>query len=57
MDQEWIVSGYCRTQDQARTVMAEYYNSQWDFACDFPDCAYAKDCPVAAELRDRMAKV
>lgn len=48
---EQIVSGYCRTQDQARTVMAEYEDGEWDFACDFPNCAFLSSCPIAKELQ------
>lgn len=55
MDGEWIFSGYCRTQDQARTVMAECDGGDWDISCDFPDCAYANDCPVGKQLAELSA--
>ena len=48
---ERVVSGYCRTIDQARTVMAELDDGQWGFACDFPDCAFVSGCPIAKELQ------
>ena len=48
---ERVVSGYCRTQDQARTVMAELEDGQWDFACAFPDCAFISECQIAKELK------
>ena len=48
---ERIVSGYCRTQDQARTLMVEFEDGEWDFGCDFPDCAFASGCPIAKELQ------
>ena len=51
---EWIVSGYCRSQDQARTVLLERDGTQWDCDCDYPDCAYAPSCPVAAELHRKQ---
>ena len=49
---EQIISGYCRVQDQARTVMAEYDDGEWDIACDFPNCSYAKDCPIGKRLAE-----
>ena len=52
MDGEWIISGYCRVQDQARTVMVEYEDDEWGFGCDFPGCAYACDCPVGKQLKE-----
>lgn len=51
---EWIISGYCRVQDQARTVMAEKDGNDWDFGCDFPSCAYAHDCPIGKQLHEKM---
>ena len=51
---EWIISGYCRTQDQARTVMLEYEDGQWDCACDFPHCTYADNCPIGKQLKQIM---
>ena len=51
---ERIISGYCRTQDQARTIMVEFEDGQWDFACDFPDCAFAANCSLAKEIRELL---
>ena len=51
---ERIISGYCRTQDQARTIMVEYEDGQWDYACDYPDCAFASGCQLAKELQEMM---
>lgn len=48
---EWIVSGYCRAQDQARTVLLEHEDGQWDCDCDFPDCAFADVCTVGKQLK------
>lgn len=47
---EWIVSGYCRAQDQARTVLLEKEDGQWECDCDFPDCPHAAGCPIGKEL-------
>ena len=49
---EWIFSGYCRAQDQARTVMVELEDGEWDICCDFPDCAYANNCPIGKQITE-----
>jgi len=49
---EWIVSGYCRMQDQARTVILELDDMLWDADCDFPDCPYAVECPIGKQLSE-----
>ena len=47
---ETIISGYCRVMDQARTVMLELDGGDWDCDCDFPDCVFAKDCPLGKQM-------
>ena len=49
---EKIFTGYCRSQDQARTVMAEAEDGEWDISCDYPDCAYALDCPIGKQIKE-----
>lgn len=51
---EWIISGYCRGQDQARSILLELDAGQWYYDCDYPNCAYAEDCPVAGEIRQKQ---
>ena len=53
---EKILTGYCRTTDQARTVMAEYDMGQWDYGCGYPDCNFAADCPIGKELAELTAE-
>ena len=48
---EWILSGYCRTQDQARSVFLEEDEGDWDWGCDFPGCAFSESCTIAKQLR------
>ncbi len=48
---EWILSGYCRNQDQSRTVMVEQEGSQWYYDCDYPDCPYCGDCTIASQIK------
>ena len=49
---EWIVSGYCRVLDHARTVMLEQDDGAWDCDCDHPDCPFAADCPIGRQLTE-----
>ena len=48
---EWIVSGYCRVQDQARTVLLEREDGQWECDCDYPDCGFSEVCTVGKQIR------
>jgi len=48
---EWIISGYCRGQDQARSILLERDAGQWYCDCDYPDCPYAAGCPIGSEIR------
>lgn len=47
---EWIFTGYCRAQDQARTVLLEHEDGQWEADCDFPACAYAGVCQIGKQM-------
>ena len=47
---EWIISGYCRVQDQARTVLLEREDGQWDCDCNFPGCTYAEVCTLGQNM-------
>lgn len=50
---EFVVSGYCRQQDATRMVLCEEEAGGLQTDCCFPDCAYASECPIAAEIRAR----
>ena len=47
---EHILSGYCRVQDQSRTVFLEQEDGEWDCSCDWPDCIYAGNCPIGKQM-------
>lgn len=47
MEQEMILSGYCRKLDGSRTVMVE--DGEPD--CLYPDCPYTPACPIAEKIR------
>ncbi len=46
MEQEVILTGYCKSIDGGRTVLVE--DGEPD--CLYPDCPHAPDCPIAKEL-------
>lgn len=48
---EIILSGYCRAIDGARTVTVEVYCAD----CDFPSCAFAASCPIAAQISEEIS--
>ena len=49
---EWFFTGYCRCQDQARTVSVEHEDGVWEIDCDYFDCPYAKDCPIGKQITE-----
>ena len=49
MEQEIIVTGYCRQLDSSRTVMVE----EGEADCLYPDCPYATDCPIAKTISEK----
>ena len=56
MEEERIVSGWCRQLDEARRVLFEYEEASghWRISgadCAYPDCPYAPECPVAAQAK------
>lgn len=55
MEDERIVSGYCRQIDQCRMVLCEYAqkNGKWRLCatdCRFPECVFSDSCPLAQEF-------
>ena len=46
MEQEVIVSGYCKKMDGSRTVIIE--DGEPD--CLYPDCPHAAACPIAEKI-------
>lgn len=46
MEQERILSGYCRQMDSSRTVMVE----EGEADCLYPDCPYASSCQIAKNI-------
>lgn len=53
MEQERILSGYCRALDQSRMVVAEFEDGRLaDIDCDYPHCPHIQSCPIAAQLEE-----
>ncbi len=48
---EWIISGYCRNQDQARTVLLERSGTDFDWDCEYASCTFANSCTVGRQIQ------
>ena len=46
MEDERVLTGYCRQLDGSRTVMVE----DGEADCLYPECPYVANCPIAKEL-------
>ena len=55
MEDEIIISGYCRCLDQNRIVTAEREDGKWYFDCSFGNCPHEASCQVAQKLREIAA--
>ena len=53
MEQEKLITGYCRALDGSRMVMVEAENGRLsDIDCDYPSCPHAPACQVAKAIED-----
>ena len=52
MEQEIVLSGYCKYIDSSRTVIVE--DSEPD--CLFDTCPHAPNCPIAQNIRQLSEK-
>ena len=51
MERETVLSGYCRVLDASRMVVAEAENGVLtEVDCNYPDCPYAPNCPIAEKI-------
>ena len=48
---EWYISGFCREQNQTRTVMVEEDEGSWDIGCTFIRCAHCEGCTICRQIR------
>lgn len=57
MEQEYFFSGYCRVNDQSRTVCAEFTDNTLTYAdCNYPDCPYGDKCTIAGQIKEKEAE-
>ena len=57
MEKEYFFAGYCRANDQSRTVCAEFADDKLTYAdCSYPDCPYADKCTVAGQIKEKEAQ-
>lgn len=51
MQEEKILSGYCRALDKSRMVIAVFEEGRvTEVDCDFPGCPHIQSCLIAAQL-------
>ncbi len=51
MEDEKILTGYCRCIDGHRMVTAELENGSWAADCAFGNCPHEANCEIAKSLR------
>ena len=57
MEQEYFLSGYCRTTDQTRMVVAVTEDScLLDVDCCYESCSHTASCTIAQQLRELTGK-
>ena len=53
MECEKILTGYCRSLDRSRMVIAVLENgSLTEVDCDYPGCPHIQSCSIAKELEE-----
>lgn len=56
MEQEYFLTGYCRTTDQSRTVTIEVDNGKLtEVDCCFEGCVHTPNCTIAQQIREILA--
>ncbi len=54
MEQEYFLTGYCRTIDQSRTVMIVTEDGKLIEAdCLYKNCIHAPNCTIAQEIEKK----
>lgn len=58
MDEEKIISGYCRQIDRSRMVTLEC-TGEGECSCDccYGSCVYQPNCPIAREIDEWLAQM
>jgi hypothetical protein len=51
MEEEKVLSGYCRTLDKSRMVLVLLEDGKLtEVDCDYPGCPHIQSCSIAAQL-------
>ena len=53
MNEEYILTGYCRTQDQSRMVTVEVEKGEIFVDCSYGNCPYEKNCSIAKAVAEK----
>ena len=57
MEQEKLISGYCRTQDQSRMILVEYRGQELlEVDCLYPDCPFRSSCELAKAIDQLLSQ-
>lgn len=54
MEEEIILSGYCRTLDQSRMVTLELEDGKYYADCSFGNCPYEQNCTIACAISEKI---
>lgn len=55
MEQELILSGYCRVLDSSRCVIAVIEDTTLaEVDCGFENCIYASTCPIGQQIQNAL---
>ena len=52
MEEEKILTGYCRCIDSHRMVTAEWEDGQWTADCNYANCPYRQSCDIAKGIEE-----
>ncbi|MCD7833443.1 MAG: ubiquinone biosynthesis protein UbiE [Lachnospiraceae bacterium] len=58
METEAFISGFCKKQNQTRTVLCEYELTEGDGRillgsdCDYGRCEYSRDCTLMVQAKE-----
>lgn len=50
MEDERILTGYCRCIDSHRMVTAEWDGESWQADCSYSNCPYRQTCEIAKAI-------
>ncbi len=58
MEQEFFLTGYCRTTDQSRTVTIVVEDKKLtEVDCYYENCVHAPNCTIAQEIEKRIQEL